>query len=280
MSDRSKPPQAILLPSVTVDHPPSMKAPIFIIGYPRSGTSFVGKLIATFTRLPSHGEAHTLTLLQEIHHQVNLYRRRTDFTGKELVKLLDLDELKDTNTRFFREFYRRTYGSDQFIDKTPGAVACHGWGVVKEVFPDAVFIACVRSPVEVYESAALKFGGRDGERPATDPVEVATGWVSAMRGIEQLLASPYAPDSHVVSQLQLRSDPATTVTKLFSFLGLPDSVVDDGIALCSQSREDVLTASIERPSYKTLRQASLPDAQAQQFREICAPVCEDWGIEL
>ncbi len=257
-----------------------MKAPIFIIGYPRSGTSFVGKLIATFTKLPSHGEAHTLTLLQEIHHQINLYCRRTDFTGKELVKLLDLDELKNINTMFFREFYRRTYGGDQFIDKTPGAVACHGWGVVKEVFPDAVFIACVRSPVEVYESASLKFGGRDGERPATDPVEVATGWVSAMRGIEQLLASPYAPDSHVVSQLQLRSDPATTVTKLFSFLGLPDSVVDAGIALCTQSREDVLTASIERPSYKTLSQTSLSAAQAQQFREICAPVCADWGIEL
>jgi hypothetical protein len=280
MSDRSRLPQAMPLPSITVDQPTSMKAPIFIIGYPRSGTSFVGKLIATFTRLPSHGEAHTLTLLQEIHHQINLYRRRSDLTGKELVKLLDLDDLKNVNTRFFREFYQRTYGSDQFIDKTPGAVACHGWGVVKEVFPHAVFIACVRSPVEVYESAALKFGGRDGDNSAIDPVEVATGWVSAMRGIEQLLASPFASDTHVVSQLQLRSDPAATVTQLFNFLGLPHSVVADGIALCSQSREDVLTAAIERPSYKTLRQASLPDVQAQKFREICASVCAEWGIEL
>jgi hypothetical protein len=101
-----------------------------------------------------------------------------------------------------------------------------------------------------------------------------------MRGIEKLLASPFASDTHVVSQLQLRSDPTATVTQLFDFLGLPDSVVADGIALCSQSREDVLTASITRPSYKTLRQTSLADVQAQRFREICAPICTDWGIEL
>jgi hypothetical protein len=38
--------------------------------------SFAGKLISRFTGYPSHGESHTLTLLQEMYHQINLYRRR------------------------------------------------------------------------------------------------------------------------------------------------------------------------------------------------------------
>lgn len=257
-----------------------MKAPIFIIGYPRSGTSFVGKLIAKFTGYPSHGEAHTLTLLQELHHQVNLYRRRTDFTGKELVKQLDLDRLKDINTEFFRNFYLSTYGSAMFIDKTPGAVACHGWSVVKQVFPDAVFIACVRSPVEVFESASLKFGGRPGTTLNTDPIEVAKGWVAAMQGIENLQSSSFSTDLHVVSQLQLRSDPSVSVTALFSFLGLSDSQISDGVALCNLSRDDVLTASIEERTYKRLASLLLPSSQAEQFSDVCAATCNRWGICL
>jgi hypothetical protein len=53
-----------------------MRAPTFIIGFPRSGMSFAGKLISRFTGYPSHGESHTLTLPQEMYHQINLYRRR------------------------------------------------------------------------------------------------------------------------------------------------------------------------------------------------------------
>ena len=257
-----------------------MRAPIFIIGFPRSGTSFVGKLISRLTGYQSHGESHTLTLLQEVHHRINLYRRRTDFTGKELVKQLNMQALKDLNTTFFREFYLDIYGSEEFIDKTPGAVACHGWGVVKQVFPNAIFVACVRSPVEVFESAALKFGGRGGAASNTNSIKVAEGWVAAMEGIEKLAESPFAADLHVLSQLELRVDPTTTVTKLFRFLGLPESSIPEGIALCNSSREDVLTESINKPTYKMLSQLAITPMEAEQFRSICAATCSRWGISL
>ncbi len=257
-----------------------MRAPIFIIGFPRSGTSFVGKLISQFTGYPSHGESHTLTLLQEVHHQINLYRRRTDLTGRELVKHFDLEALKEINTGFFRDFYLRTYGSENFIDKTPGAVACHGWGVVKEVFPTASFIACVRSPVEVYESAVQKFSGREGEAGKIDLIELAEGWVGAMNGIERLAASPYSGDLLVVSQLELRVDPEMMVERLFKFLGLPDSAIADGISLCKLSREDVLTESIEKPAYKTLAQLNLKSSDSLKFKSICESTCLRWDISL
>jgi len=258
-----------------------MKAPIFIIGFPRSGTSFVNKLISEFTGYPSHGESHTLTLLQELHHQINLCLYREDFTGEELVKFLDMQALKDLNTAFFRDFYLSTYGSEQFIDKTPGPVACHGWGVVKEVFPDAVFVACVRSPVEVFESVLLKFGGRPGDSTShTNYAAVANGWIGAMEGIELLAESPFAADLHVVSQLGLRVDPKTTVTELFRFLGLPESTIPEGIALCKSSREDVLTDSIDSQTYKKLSQLAITPIEAEQFRSICSATCSRWGISL
>jgi hypothetical protein len=257
-----------------------MRAPIFIIGFPRSGTSFVGKLISQFTGYPSHGESHTLTLLQEVHHQINLYRRRTDLTGRELVKHFDLESLKEINTGFFRDFYLRTYGSENFIDKTPGAVACHGWGVVKEVFPTASFIACVRSPVEVYESAVQKFSGREGDAGKIDPIELAEGWVGAMNGIERLAASPFAGDLFVVSQLELRVDPLPVVTKLFQFLGVPDEKIAEGVEMCRRSREDVLTKSIATPSYKLLDELNVSKSISDDFRHICTATCSIWGIDL
>lgn len=257
-----------------------MRAPIFIIGYPRSGTSFAGKLIGKFTGFPSHGESHTMPLLQHLIHQINLYRRRTDFTGTELVKELDLQALRDVNIQFILDFYLRTYGSEQFIDKTPGPTACNGWGVVKQVFPNACFIACVRSPVEVYGSAVKKFSGREGEHGRIDPIEVAQGWVGAMQGIEKLAASLYAQDLHVMSQLELRIDPATMVKNLFGFLGLPDVLIDQGVSLCRGSREDVLTESIEKPAYVQLHQLELAPSVAQEFRAICAGACTRLGIAL
>jgi len=259
-----------------------MKAPIFILGHPRSGTSFVVKLIQQFTGYSSYGESHTSTLLQEIHHQINLYccRARTELTGKELVNRLDLEGLKKINTTYFRDFYLNTYSTEGFIDKTPGAVACHGWGVVKDVFPSAVFVACVRSPVEVYESFLLKFHISRGDTSGPSPIEIAEGWVAAMSGIEALMASSFGTDLHVLSQLELRVDPKTSVKKLFRFLEIPDSNVSEAIILCSQSRDDVLTNSITCSAYKTLDQLSIAPDVAERFREICSPICSRFSIRL
>lgn len=257
-----------------------MRAPVFIIGYPRSGTSFAGKLIGKFTGYPSHGEAHTMPLLQRIIHQINIYNSRSDFTGSELVKELDIQAFKESNYKFIRDFYLRTYGSNRFIDKTPGPTTCHGWGVVKQVFPQACFIACVRSPVEVFESAVQKFSCREGSAGVVDPIELAEGWVGAMNGIEKLSASPFARDLHVISQLELRARPEVVVRQLFSFIGLPESCIDDGIAYCMQSRDDVLTDSIKQMTYRTLDQIKLSDSQASAFYNICSPTCSHWNINL
>ncbi|CAK6698098.1 hypothetical protein BBFGKLBO_02386 [Synechococcus sp. CBW1107] len=257
-----------------------MRAPIFVIGYPRSGTSFVGKLIGTFTGYPSHGEAHTTPLLQHIIHQINLCRSRKDFTGAELIKEMDLQALKDININFFREFYLQTYGGEGFIDKTPGPTACNGWAVVKSIFPKACFVACVRSPVEVYESAVQKFGSREGDAANVDFVQLAEGWVGAMSGIEKLAASPYGADLHVVSQLELRSDPVKAVPDLFRFLQVPEAKVSEGVDLCSRSRDDVLTESIARPEYRQLDQLLIEESMKQRFRDICTSTCKRWNIAI
>lgn len=257
-----------------------MRAPIFILGYPRSGTSFVGKLIAHITGYSSHGESHTLTLLQQLHHQINLYKRRTDFTGKELVKQLDLQKLKELNTAYFRDFYLKTYGSERFIDKTPGAVACHGWGVVKDAFPSAAFIACVRSPVEVCESALKKFGDSKQGDVITRPIGIADGWVAAMTGIENLSKSPFKSDLHVVPQLELRTQPRAASKKIANFLGVDQKSLQAWEEFCNQSREDVLTDSIELSSYKLLQSINLPRQEEKDFYNTCISTCAKWGIQI
>ena len=259
-----------------------MRFPVFVIGHPRSGTSFVRKLIQKFTGFSGHGESHAIPLLYALCQQINLPLSIADSKGNQLVKQLDLKELKDINIAFFREFYLRIYGGEQFIDKTPGIVTCNSWELIKDIFPNAVFIACVRSPVEVLESKALKFGGEVGSQDniKSNSIQFAKAWIKSMEGIERLVASPFAADLHVVSQLELRADPNTTVTNLFQFLGIPDSKISEGVKLCGESREYVLTDTIDKPAYKKISDLAITTAEAEQFKSICEPICSRWGIEL
>jgi hypothetical protein len=259
-----------------------MRFPIFIIGQPRSGTSFVRKLIRKSTGFPGHGESHTIPLLYALCQNINLPLSIAGSKGNQLVKHLDLEALKDINIAFFREFYLHYYGSEQFIDKTPGHVNSNSWELIKDIFPNAVFIACVRSPVEVLESMALKFGGKvDNEgNLKIYSGEFAENWVKTMKGIERLAASTYAADLHVVSQLELRVDPSTTVTKLFQFLRIPESKILESVKLCNESREYVLTDAINKPAYKKISELKITPAEAEQFRSICEPVCSRWGIDI
>jgi hypothetical protein len=260
----------------------AMRAPLFIIGYPRSGTSFTGRLLGLFTGYPDHGESHVSTLLQELHYQIDLCRKRNrcELKGDELIASLDLQSLKQVNSDFFREFYLSQYGSEAFIDKTPGAVACHGWRVVKSIFPNASFIACTRSPVEVITSFRAKFGSSQGNEIELDPIHIARGWASAMEGLQELASSEYSNDLMVVSQLQLRAAPMDILIPLFDFIGISRDRLAEAMKICATSREDVLTDAINLNEYKKLCTLGLPLDQEQLFREICSEHCARWAINI
>lgn len=196
------------------------------------------------------------------------------------MKQLDLSELKNLNTSYFRDFYLRTYGGDKFIDKTPGAVACHGWRVIKDAFPSAAIVACVRSPVEVYESALSKFIRHRGDSLETDLSDIAKGWVASMKGIESMASSEFSEDLHTVSQLDLRARPGRTAEELFKFLCVTNYATADIMIFCKGSRDDILTDSIERVSYKKLDELCISEDQKTAFRLICSETCAKWKIPI
>ena len=258
----------------------TIRAPLFVIGYPRSGTSFVGKLLTSLTGYVSDGESHVSTLLQEIHYLIDLSIGRSDLKGDELIARLDYQALKKINSDFFRAFYIDQYGGDQFIDKTPGAVACHGWRVVKSVFPNAAFVACVRSPVEVVSSFLVKFASASSSNEELCPIHIARGWVSAMEGLYELANSEFGKDLIVVSQLHLRASPIEALVPLLDFLRISQDCLPQAVELCATSREDTLTDSIGLREYKRLSSLHLSPEQETEFRNLCSLQCELWGIAL
>lgn len=258
----------------------TIRAPLFVIGYPRSGTSFVGKLLAKLTGYVGDGESHASTLLQEIHYLLDLSRKRSDLKGDELIARLDYEALKKINSDFFRAFYVGQYGGEQFIDKTPGAVACHGWRVVKSVFPGAAFVACVRSPVEVVSSFLVKFASASSSNEELCPIHIALGWVSAMEGLHELANSEYGKDLIVVSQLHLRASPIEALDPLLDFLHISKDRLPEAVELCATSREDTLTDSIGLHEYKRLSSLRLSPEQESEFRKLCSLQCELWDIAL
>ena len=265
----------------------NMKAPIFILGYPRSGTSIIFKAIKISLNLSGYGESHVMPLLQEIIYKIEQKRDLQQSTlraGHETtLHKINLNELSELNIRHIRESYLDIFNrSPRFVDKTPGADAAHGWKLIKRTFPEAAILCCYRSPAEVIESSLKKFshGVEEAENNEAVIKAIASGWASAMEGIDQLMQSPFAKDAILIDQLKLRTDPATEITKLFDFLGASQELAKEAIKICVESRDDVLTSAIGLSFYKKLSSLGLETAIEAEVRDTCSKACTTFSIEL
>lgn len=264
-----------------------MKAPIFIIGNPRSGTSIVYKAITKSLQWSGYGESHVMPCLQDIIYSIELkrdFQQSLSQSGQEtILAKINLDRMAALNIDYIRESYLNIFdGSTHFVDKTPGAAAAHGWGIIKRCFPGAAILCCYRSPVEVIESSLKKFdhSSEAAEANGAAVKTIASGWASAMQGIDELMHSTFAKDAILIDQLQLRKNPAAELTKVFDFLGAPPEATQKAIKICEESREDVLTSAIELDSYKQLNSLGLDATVEASVRETCSEACRIFNIAL
>jgi hypothetical protein len=209
-----------------------MKPPVFIVGCPRSGTSYLYHLLLSAGGFAEfHTQMNVFDVLEPIYGDLSIPKNKTKMMGDWLrSKAFDVSGLQSEEIRaavsdcqsgsdFLRvvmEQVARKQGVDRWIDSTPTNIP-HLLRIKKD-FPDALIIHIIRDPRDI----ALSLDKRGWTRPLPwdrDKALLAAGlyweWI-VRRG--RKLGSRLGADYLETRYEDLVNRPAETLAQLAVFL--------------------------------------------------------------
>lgn len=247
--------------------------PIFLVGFPRSGTTLLDTLLMN---MPD------LHVLEEMP-----FLREVELALGDEAKLAGLD---DAEANRLRQLYFTSVEEGapapgpgrRIVDKHPLRMA--GMPIVSRLFPEAPVILVERHPCDVVLSCFMaNFQLNDAMRSFTDLEEAARTYDAVFTAWER--AEALLPlDVHRIRYERMVADLAGEMRPLLAFLGLPwdEKVLDNQGA--AAERGHVRTASysqVQEPIYK--RAAGRWERYRDQLAPvlpILAPWCEKMGYQL
>jgi tetratricopeptide (TPR) repeat protein len=234
------------------------KAPVFIVGFPRSGTTLVEQILSAHSNIEAGDELHLLARLPEV-------IGRGMNSGQAVRTLLDNDgTLHQSDLQPLHDFYIKKCqqkgfmepGVKWFTDKTPLNEMELGLGAL--LFPQSPIIHLIRHPLDVVLSCFFT-DVRHGSHFATDLKSAAYHYVLSMEMTDLYL------ESLDLNYLSVRYEDivdglGSQVKSLLDFVGEPweDACLDfqsnkrkAKTASYSQVTEPLYTRSVYR--YKNYR---------------------------
>lgn len=193
---------------------------LFVVGAPRSGTTWLQILLAQHPAVATRGETHLFEhfIGPAMRNWENLDGALREM-GPSLV--MDRDVFLEHQRKFAREVYARTAGSDTrlVVDKTPNHAL---WlAEILTIFPGARILHLVRDPRDVAASMmAASKGWGTSWAPGT-AFEAAWRWCEHVRGATEGVER--AEDAYVLRYEDLYASPERELEELFSWLELPIS---------------------------------------------------------
>lgn len=185
-------------------------APIFVVGVPRSGTTWLQSLLASHPAVAGPDQ------------ETGLFTSFRDLLGNEALRawvsrdqiVAGLRGFADTLfTQFLAEHAPR---ATRLLEKTPNHA--NFLPTIADVYPEAAIIAIIRDGRDVVRSILDVPFGTD------DATAAARAWVRSTTAVEAF--APTSPRIRVVRYEQLRADPVGEVTALLEWLDLaPDDAV-------------------------------------------------------
>ncbi len=241
--------------------PPGQEPPVFLVGFPRSGTTLLD------TILRSHPQ---VTVVEEMPMAARMQMLLDGAPDRARLAALGEDEIAALRTAYFDELGLHTgdtAGTGLVIDKLPLNIVRAG--LINRVFPDAKFIFAGRHPCDCVLSCYMqnfKLNNAmatflDLEASATLYDRVMQLW-TACRDALQL-------DVHTLAYEDLVRDMEATVSPLLAFMGLD---WDDGLR---DYRKTALTRGrINTPSYNQVTEKLYKRAAGrwENYRAELAPV--------
>jgi hypothetical protein len=216
----------------------------FIGGAPRSGTTWLQRLLDSHPEVCCGGEGLFLKHLAEPLDSMAAHRREA-LTAKNAVLFRDgegypLPQPEDADTLLATAILlalRRQCGGETYRavgEKTPENVFL--FTRLKHFFPKAKFIGMARDPRDVLASAWHVFhrARAENDETAAKLALLQSAFPSLQQGARTMLAlaAQFPADCLIVTYERLHDEPAPTSAQLFRFLGVSDdaAVVADCVS--------------------------------------------------
>jgi len=253
------------------------KTPIFLVGFPRSGTTLLHQVLDGHSRLEVIEEKPLLSAVST-HIEQNL----GGFPGA----LTSLDT-KTFNT--FRDEYmgglkkmQDGEGDVRFVDKLPLHII--KVPLIKKMFPDAKFILALRHPCDSTLSCFMQNFGLNNAMMNFLSLDDATRYYDQVFSLWLKYVDKLDLDYTQVRYEDVVTDLEKEARSVISFLGLP---WEDGVL---QYREQAKAKKrISTPSYSQVVQPIYTDASGrwkryekylEPYLDRLAPYCEAFGYSL
>lgn len=210
-----------------------MKAvPIFVVGHPRSGTTWIYDILVSHPRVAGALETWMFTeqwglgaLFHERHWSASRHERQYEAVGQTLGlgQLVSRDELISTVRDLSDRWLSRAISDEDFVvEKSPNHLS--RLNLISEIYPEAKFIHVIRDGRDVMVSMRAG-GGWAGFTPPwlADTWSTARRWRAAVRKCREqgrALGDRYLE----VRYEEIRADTVTGVERLLGFCGIdPES---------------------------------------------------------
>lgn len=257
--------------------PQAAQSPVFIVGFPRSGTTLLEQMLDAHPKLQSMDERPFFTILAnelteydvEIPHGIGRLNQR------------DCDELRKRYYGLVAEKIRRRWDA-RLVDKNP--LNMLSLPLIKRLFPEGKFILALRHPCDVvlsnymqnYRASVLAGACVTLERTAKAYVAAMESWLHHVRVI--------SPEVMVSRYEELVSDFPQQVQRIATFLEL-----DDAAPMLQYDRRALEKGFIATPSYSEVIQPvskKRMDRWRRYEREfepvlpILEPMLRHWGYSV
>ena len=251
-----------------VTQPSAPASPVFLVGFPRSGTTLLD------TVLMGHSATH---VLEEIPIIEGLSKEIGDMDRIAELGQRDVEALRE---RYFAELAKVSPppAGAMVIDKNP--LSMIRMPLIHRLFPDAKIILALRHPADVVLSCYMQnFKPTEAMSSFLDLTNASRTYDRIFRYWEQC-ASVLPLDTHVLRYEAMVEDMESAVRPLFDFLGLPwESQVLD------HQKTAVERGYIRTPSYAqvTERVYSSASGRWQRYREYMKevlPILEPWATRF
>jgi tetratricopeptide (TPR) repeat protein len=257
--------------------PEGAHSPVFIVGFPRSGTTLLEQMLDAHPKLQSMDERPFFAILTGELEDLGVR------TPEELHRLnqRDCDELRKRYLGLVAEKIRRRWDA-RLVDKNP--LNMLNLPLITRLFPHAKFILALRHPCDVvlsnymqsYRSCSLAGACSTIERTARAYVAAMQAW---LRDREM-----FKPDVLISRYEELVEDPQRQAERYAEFLGL-----DDAAQMLNYDKRAREKGFIATPSYTEVVQpisARRKDRWRRYEREfepllpILTPMLDHWGYEV
>jgi tetratricopeptide (TPR) repeat protein len=252
-------------------------SPIFIVGFPRSGTTLLEQVL----------DAHPQ--LQSMDEQPFLWRAVARVTGQGIAYPAELgklsgSELDDIRAEYWDGVRSRVprAAERRLVDKNPMNLVL--LPVIRRLFPAAAFILVIRHPCDTVLSCFLQHFRSDLALLGRDLTALASAYSRAF-GFWYSQGSLLRPDTHELKYEQLTADFATEVDRLCAFLQLPRHE-----AMLAPAQHARAKGFISTPSYAQVLEPLSPRSVgrwkhyerhfSREALAALAPWIERWGYSL